>query len=123
MVCTLQRGLLALVLIAACGCDSNSSLPSVMSPTSPSGSNSSSGATVSGFVASGSGTTQSTSTSGGRVMDVAGVKRVEIIDTNISSNVDSQGRFSLAKVPSGSVMLKFTGTGVNATTTVNSVAA
>jgi Domain of unknown function (DUF5666) len=55
-------------------------------------------------------------------MDVAGVQRVEVISTNISSAVDAQGRFSLVGVPTGTVVLKFSGTSVNATVTVTGLA-
>jgi hypothetical protein len=113
-----QWALLALVLVCACGKDASS--PSPTSPTSPTGSsggNTTPGAVVTGIVTSAA-TTQTASTSGARVMDVAGVSRVDVVGTNVSSAIDSQGRFSLTGVPVGSAQLKFTGTGVNAMATV-----
>lgn len=119
-------GILALALVSAYGCSSDSSSTS---PTSPTGGNpyGSGGATVSGVVASGSASTQSVGVSGGpiatggRVMDVAGVHIVEAVGTNISSGVDNEGRFTLIGVPAGSVTLKFSGTGVNATVNITGV--
>ncbi len=106
---------LALVSVYACGGDSSSTT----TPTSPS--NASSGAIVTGVVANGSASTQSVNVSGAHVMDVAGVQHVEIVGTNISSGVDNDGRFSLAGVPDGSVVLRFSGTGVNATVNITGV--
>jgi hypothetical protein len=116
MLRSIQRGILTLALVTAyaCGNDSGSST----SPTSPSGSG---GAIVTGVVANGSASTQSVSVSGAHVMAVAGVQRVEVVGTNISSGVDNEGRFSLAGVPDGSVVLRFSGTGVNATVNISGV--
>jgi hypothetical protein len=120
MLRRVQWGILTLALLSAYACggsDSRSTAPT--SPTSPSGSsggNSTPGAVVNGVVASASAT--SLTASGGRVMDVAGVQRVEVVGTNVASPVDGQGAFSLTGVPAGTPQLKFTGTGANAMVTV-----
>jgi hypothetical protein len=131
---------LALVMfVSACGSDSKSSsqIPTAPStPTTTTGSgnnngnnnnsnntnNSTPGAVVTGIVTSAS-STQSARTSGGRIADVAGVSRVEVVGTTIASTVDGQGNFSLTGVPAGTAQLKFTGTSVSATTTVSDLQA
>src|SRR5262245_7641615 len=112
MLRRIQHAILALALVSVHACSGNSS-STTTSPTSPS-----SGAIVTGVVANGSASTQSASLSGAHVMAVAGVQRVEVVGTNISSGIDNEGRFSLAGVPDGSVVLRFSGTGVNATVNI-----
>jgi hypothetical protein len=118
-----QCGILILALVSAYACGSDSKTTTPTSPTSPStgssGGNNTPGAVVSGIVTSASATTMTATTSGARVMDVAGVQRVEVVGTNISSAVDGQGRFSLTGVPAGSAQLRFTGTGGNAIISVS----
>ncbi len=124
MLRRIQCGILALAIVSAYACGDSNSTSTPASPTSPSGSG---GAVVSGVVASSSASTQSVGVTGGpvvtggHVMDVAGVQRVEIVGTNITSGVDNEGRFTLVGVPAGSVVLKFSGTGVNATVNITGV--
>jgi hypothetical protein len=48
---------------------------------------------------------------------------VTVVGTNISTTIDSSGRFTLNGVPAGDVQLKFAGTGLDATLTVRGVKA
>jgi hypothetical protein len=111
---------LALLCAYACGGDGvDSTTPTApTTSTGSSGGNSTSGAVISGIVASASATTSTTSVSGMHAMDVAGVQRVEVVGTSVSSAVDGQGKFSLVGVPAGTAQLKFTGTGANAMVSV-----
>jgi hypothetical protein len=117
----ISYGILTLALLAAYACggsESGSTTPTSPTNPTPPGGNNTSGAVVHGIVASASAAGLSASASGGRVMDVAGVQRVDVVGTNISSPVDGQGAFTLTGVPAGTVQLKFSGTGANAMLTV-----
>jgi hypothetical protein len=108
----------AAVVLTACSGGSS------MAPTGPS---SASGARIAGRVtgtalastaASGlaaSPLTQSTSTTGALTVKVNG--------TNIATGVDGTGRFTLDGVPSGTIVLNFSGRGINADVTINGVSA
>jgi Domain of unknown function (DUF5666) len=117
---TSQRSILVLVLLSAYACGGGNSTPTA--PTMPAasttsgGGNSTSGAVVNGIVASASTTS---SLHGLHLTDVAGVQRVEVVGTTLSSPIDAQGAFSLVGVPAGAAQLKFSGTGANATVTVS----
>ncbi len=105
----------AALLSAACGGHSGS-------PTSPStsdGSSSASAATISGTV-QGGGVSALTSASSGAAL--AGVT-VTVVGTSISSGVDAAGRFTLTNVPPGSVQLRISGGGTDATVTLTPVQA
>lgn len=103
---------------AACSGGSGS-----MSPTGPSGAR---GAQIAGRVSgvsmsstasinglSASPLTQTTTSSGSLKVSVNG--------TNIETNVDGTGHFTLNEVPSGTIVLNFTGRGVNASITLRGV--
>ncbi len=130
---------LAMFVSACGGSDSKSSsqVPTAPStPTTTTGNNNSNnnnsnsnntntstpGAIITGIVTSAS-STQGASSSGRRISDVAGITRVEVVGTSVASAVDGQGNFSLTGVPTGTAQLKFTGTSVNATTTVSDLQA
>jgi len=102
-------------LLSACGGHNGS-------PTSPStsdGSSSSSAATISGTV-QGSGASALTAASAGAAL--SGVT-VTVVGTSISSSVDAAGRFTLMNVPPGSVQLRISGGGTDATVTLTPVQA
>ena len=111
--------LAAAVVLSAAACSGSGS----MSPTGPSGA---SGAQISGQVngvsvsstadvngLSAGSLTQATSTSGSLKVSVNG--------TNIETTVDGTGHFELSGVPSGTIVLSFTGRGVNASVTIREV--
>lgn len=119
---TSRLGLFVAVALAvsafACSGESGS-----MSPTSPSGAR---GAQIVGRVSgvsmsstaslnglSASPLTQTTSSSGALKVSVNG--------TNIETMVDGTGHFTLNGVPSGTIVLNFTGRGVNASVTIRGV--
>jgi len=124
---TRRLGLFLIAVIAistaACSGDSGS-----MSPTGPSGANGaqiagrvsgvsmSSTAPVSGLSATGlsaSPLTQASSSSGSLKVSVNG--------TSIATNVDGTGHFMLDGVPSGTIVLNFSGRGVDASVTLRGV--
>jgi hypothetical protein len=117
--------MLAMLFVSACsGSDSSSPIPqsptAPSNPTAPSG-GATAGATVNGMVAPSS--TAASTTMSPRVLDMTAVATVQVVGTNVSSAVDGTGRFALAGVPAGSVQLRFSGPGTDATTTVNNLAA
>lgn len=109
---TIVTGLIA----AGCGADAS------LSPIGPSAGASSSGAVISGVVA-GAGVSASTiSEAGGFSAQAAGSSiKVTVSGTNITSNTDNQGRFTLTGVPAGDVTLQFTGPGSSASVTIAGV--
>jgi hypothetical protein len=123
MLRIVQRGILAVALLSAYACGGDKSTPTApttpITPITSSGGNNTQGAVVNGIIASASATTTSTSVTGLHLADVAGVQRVDVVGTNISSAVNAQGAFSLVGVPAGTAQLKFSGTGANATVTVS----
>lgn len=98
---------LALLVVAACS-GSQSPSPAAPSSTAAAQAGVSSGATIVGLVAA-------APTTAGMIVSADG--------TGLSSPVDASSRFQLAGVPAGNVQLRFTASGVNATTTVPNVAA
>jgi hypothetical protein len=113
----LLPAILAAIIVAACG-DSSASL------SGPSGVSrgSTSGAVITGRVSGislRSSTLDITSSSTGAY--AATTLRVTIAGTNISTNVDGAGQFTMTGVPPGAVTLTFTGEGVSASITLNNV--
>jgi hypothetical protein len=107
------------VAIAGTACSGDSS----MAPTGPS---SAQGARIAGRVVgapvasiaatsglTASPLTQSSSTTGSLTVKVNG--------TNIETNVDGSGRFTLNGVPSGTIVLNFSGRGINADVTITGI--
>ena len=117
---------MAALLTAACS-GGNASL----SPTGPSGiGGSTSGATIAGHVSSASGVASTLALTPGRgALSVKGTSMaaasggltVKVSGTNISSEVDNAGQFTLTNVPAGTVRLEFVGSGGSATVTVSGV--
>ena len=93
------------------------------SPTSPSGSfdgsSSPSAATISGTVQGGGASALTAATNGAALTGVT----VSVVGTSIGSSVDPAGRFTLVNVPPGSVQLRITGAGTDATVTLTTVQA
>ena len=117
--------LTALCAIAA-SCSSNGS------PTTPSHAARAGGATivgqVTGFSSSGSpGHLDGSSSVGTSALtfteNASTTLTVSISGTNISTNVDGNGKFELTGVPPGDVTLKFSGAGVNASITLTGIPA
>lgn len=107
---------LGTALLAACGSHSGSpTSPSSSDTTSPS---SPSAATISGTVQGGASALTSAS-SGAALTGVT----VTVMGTSISSSVDASGRFTLVNVPPGSVQLRISGGGIDATVTLTPVEA
>jgi hypothetical protein len=79
---------------------------------------SSSQATLSGTVGSGSGSGLASTTSGA----MTGIT-ISVVGSNETTAVDAMGRFSFVITPSGNVQLKISGPGVDSTTTVGTVTA
>ena len=117
-VMRLLPAVLAAIIVAACG-DSSASLSGPSGVSRGSGS----GAVITGRV---SGITLRSSTLDATTASSTGVNaattlRVTIAGTNISSNVDGAGQFTMTGVPPGAVTLNFTGEGVSASITLNNV--
>lgn len=115
----------AALLITACS-GGNASL----SPTGPSNvGGSTSGATIAGHVSSASGVASTLAFAPGGALSVKGSSMqaasggltVKVSGTNLSSEVDSAGQFTLTNVPAGTVRLEFVGSGGSATVTVSGV--
>jgi hypothetical protein len=113
----MRRGLgftlFAAMLAGACGGGS--------APTGPSntgnGPISGPSATITGSVQGATGSALTSASSGAALSGVT----VSVMGTNLSTNVDGAGRFTLANVPTGTVQLQLTGGGANATVTLSSV--
>lgn len=118
-VMRLLPAIVSAIVVAACG-DSSASL------SGPSGVSrgTASGAVITGRV---SGISLRSSTLDGTTASSTGVNaaattlRVTIAGTNISTNVDGAGQFTMTGVPPGAVTLTFTGEGVSASITLNNV--
>ena len=115
----MRRGLgltlLAALLSGACGGGNGSPTGPSATGTQP-GAPSGASATITGSVQGAS--SAMTAASGGAAL--TGVT-VSVAGSSISSVVDAAGRFTLANVPAGPVMLQLTGGGANATVTLGSV--
>jgi hypothetical protein len=107
-------GIALLATSIACGGDASGSL----SPTGPSGSRSG-GAVINGRVR---GLSTPVTANSFAPLATSSV-RVTITGTNISSNVDGNGQFTLTGVPPGDVTMQFSGPGVSATITLKGVTA
>lgn len=105
---TVFRAMLVLPLLAlalgAAGCGSSSGLPTGASPVA--------GATIQGTVNPSAGA----ASEGVRGFSTSGASlRVTVVGTSLSTTTDASGRFTIQGVPSGSVVLRFQGSGVDAT--------
>ena len=111
---------------AACG-DGASTSVTPASPTSVRPS-STTGAVITGRVNSVSAapstpmTTDRWSAAGISTMATTSI-RVTVVGTSVSTQVDGGGQFTLTDVPPGTVQLKFSGSGIDATLTLTGVAA
>jgi hypothetical protein len=103
----------ALLLLAACG-------GSATSPSSSSSSESS-GSTIVGIVSGGAAASAMSAGAGPTTDTALTGLTVTVVGTNLSSTVDSQGRFELTSVPSGNVRLQFRDATVNATVQISNV--
>lgn len=110
---TLARALVAIASLGVVSC--GAWVPPA--PTAPSHiqENPTSGATISGLVNDGSGVSPLTAAS-------ASSMTVTVVGTQIRAEVSVSGRFILREVPSGTIFLRFTGPGVDATVRVDGVA-
>jgi len=111
--------LLVLTFVWSAGCGEWTP-PAPTAPTAPSGvlDTPSSGATVSGSVKpKGISALTAASTGAAATLQVT----VTVVGTNISSPVDASGRFVLKGVSPGSLSLRFSGPGIEATLQVSSV--
>lgn len=100
----------ALLLIAASACGGRGST----SPAAPSPVAAPSGATIIGTVQSG-GSAMLAATTGSAAAGLT----VTVVGTSISTTVSGTGQFTLTGVPSGSMQLRFSGPGVDATITIS----
>jgi uncharacterized protein DUF5666 len=118
-VMRLLPAILAAIIVAACG-DSSASLSGPSGVARGTGS----GAVITGRVSGislRSSTLDATTASSSGVNAAATTLRVTIAGTNISTNVDGAGQFTMTGVPPGAVTLTFTGEGVSASITLNNV--
>ena len=117
-VMRLLPAILAAIIVAACG-DSSASLSGPSGVSRGSGS----GAVITGRVSGISlrSSTLDATTASSTGANAATTLRVTIVGTNISSNVDGAGQFTMTGVPPGAVTLNFTGEGVSASITLNNV--
>jgi uncharacterized protein DUF5666 len=109
---------LAVVGLVATACGGNASL----SPLGPS--SASAGASISGIVRGGAVTptpSRTLSDETFRTFDTRSGVTISVVGTGISKNADNQGQFTLNDVPSGTVVLNFSGPGSNATATLQGV--
>ena len=115
---TAATAVFAVVALITAACGGNAAL----SPVGPS--SASSGASISGIVR-GSAVTPTPSRTLGEdtfaALDARSGVTISVVGTGISTNADNQGQFTLSDVPSGTVVLNFTGPGSNATATLQGV--
>jgi len=110
---------IAVGITAACGGTGSASL----SPAAPSSSGS--GATISGRV---TGPTAASLAASARDLDTFRTMEtrtitVSIVGTSMTTTTDGNGQFTLTNVPSGTVQLRFSASGSNATVTISGVGA
>lgn len=112
-------GLVICTTLVTAACGGKSSLPA--SPTSPTAttSPSASAATISGTVQAAGASSLVADSMGSAMTGVT----VTVVGTSISSGVDAVGRFTLQNVPPGSVQLRISGAGTDATVSLNPVQA
>lgn len=115
--------LTTIVAISAAACSGGSESTS---PTGPSGAR---GAQIAGRV-SGVGMSSTTASTTGlsaspltQTTSSSGALKVSVNGTKIETNVDGTGHFTLDGVPAGTIVLNFTGRGVNASITLRGVSA
>jgi hypothetical protein len=103
-------------LTVGCGADVNSSLPVGPSSTTASG------ATITGTVNGVSSAGRAWSTAPGTTANTApaGIT-VTVVGTTLSTTVSGTGTFTLTGVPAGTVQLRFSGPGIDATLTITGV--
>ena len=108
------------IAITAAACSGSGS----MSPTGPSGAR---GAQIAGRVTGVSMSSTASSINGlsasplTQTTSSSAPLKVSVNGTNIETNVDGTGHFTLNGVPSGTIVLNFTGRGVNASVTLRGV--
>lgn len=108
-------GIVTAVVSGACG---NSEMS--LSPTAPSSIGTSAGAVISGRV--NGVTAAATSMDRFSAMESQALT-VSVVGTNISTTINGSGQFTLSGVPAGTVQLKFSGSGMDATVTLSGVTA
>lgn len=114
-----MRRCLGLTVVAAllAGCGGGSGSPTGPSTAGPqNGAPSGASATITGSV-QGASSAMTAASNGAAITGVT----VSVVGSSISSVVDAAGRFTLANVPAGAVMLQLTGGGANATVALGSV--
>jgi hypothetical protein len=101
-------------------CGGGSATPTSPTPTGATGGASTpppaTGATITGQMSSAA---ASSTTSGVAATRLTPVATISVLGTSISSAVDGSGRFTLSGVPAGTVQLRFSGPGTDATLSVN----
>lgn len=115
---TAATAVLAVVGLLATACGGNASL----SPVGPS--STSAGASINGIIRGSAMTPTPSRTLGAETfgaLDARSGVTISVVGTGISTNADNQGQFTLSDVPSGTVVLNFTGPGSNATATLQGV--
>lgn len=115
-VCVLAIGLVAAAAGGACGGNSEMSFL----PTSPTGIGTPAGAVITGRVTGV--TTPVTSIEAFSATDSRALT-VSIVGTSISTTINGSGQFTLSGVPPGTVQLKFSGSGIDATVMLAGVTA
>jgi Domain of unknown function (DUF5666) len=106
-------GIVTAVVGSACGSSEMS-----LSPTAPSSITTSAGAVISGRV---NGVTAAATSMDTFSTMESHALTVGVVGTNISTTINGSGQFTLSGVPAGTVQLKFSGTGVDATVTLSGV--
>jgi hypothetical protein len=114
-LCLFAIGIVTAAVGGACG---NSEMS--LSPTAPSSVGTSAGAVISGRV---SGVTAAATSMGTLSVMESQALTVSVVGTNISTTINGTGQFTLSGVPAGTVQLKFSGSGVDATVTLSGVTA
>ena len=108
-------GIATAIAGSACG-----SAETSFSPTSPSGIGTPAGAVITGRVSGVTAASTPLGTFG--TMDSRSLT-VTVVGTGVSTTVNGGGQFTLTGVPSGTVQLRFSGSGVDATVTISGVSA
>jgi uncharacterized protein DUF5666 len=114
-LCLFAIGIVTAAVGGACGSSEMS-----LSPTAPSSVGTSAGAVISGRV---SGVTAAATSMGTFSVMESQALTVSVVGTNISTTINGTGQFTLSGVPAGTVTLKFSGSGVDATVTLSGVTA
>jgi hypothetical protein len=112
-LCLFAIGIVTAAAGGACGSSEMS-----LSPTAPSSIGTSAGAVISGRV--NGVTAAATSMATFSAMESQALT-VSVVGTNISTTINGTGQFTLSGVPAGTVQLKFSGSGVDATVSLSGV--